>query len=226
MKAVLAEPVLAARLERLLLPFRERGLRETVRTVLADRSNVDPPSLTEVVLTTLLHQAGLPYDRMELDDLVAQPAEAERKLAATSCVFLSSTYLHDLCELEPLVRRLKRAHNRVVVGGALAGILHNAWDGHAGGGRPRRRLRRAADRLAGRLDPLRLHGAGAAGRRASGAQGVDGVSVQRRAGGAEPRRSARAGLGAGDARPRAAGPALPDGVLRERARLPVPLQFL
>ena len=95
-KAVLAEPVLAARLERLLLPFRERRLRETVRAVLSDRANVDPPSLTEVVLTTLLHRAGLPYDRMELGDLVARPAEAERKLAAASCVFLSSTYLHDL----------------------------------------------------------------------------------------------------------------------------------
>lgn len=128
-KAVLAEPVLAARLERLLLPFRERRLRETVRAVFADRSNVDPPSLTEVVLTTLLHRAGLPYDRMELDDLVARPAEVERKLAAASCVFLSSTYLHDLSELEPLVRRLKRPHNRVVIGGALAGILHNSWDG-------------------------------------------------------------------------------------------------
>jgi anaerobic magnesium-protoporphyrin IX monomethyl ester cyclase len=128
-KAVLAEPVLAARLERLLLPLRDRPLREAVRSVFADRANADAPSLTEVILCTLLHRAGLPYDRMELGDLVARPAEAERKLAAAACVFLSSTYLHDLSELEPAVRLLKRPHNRIVVGGALAGILHNAWDG-------------------------------------------------------------------------------------------------
>lgn len=128
-KAVLAEPVLAARLERLGLPFRDRRLRDTVKSVLADRTNVETPSLTEVVLTTLLDRAGLPYERMELGDLVTRPDAAERKLAAASCVFLFSTYLHDLSELEPAVRRLKRQHNRVVVGGALAGILHGIWDG-------------------------------------------------------------------------------------------------
>lgn len=128
-KAVLAEPVLAARVERGLLAFRERGAREAVRSIFADRANAETPSLTEVVLTTLLHRAGLAYDTMELEELVTRPAEAERKLAAASCVFLSSTYLHDLSELEPAVRRLKRPHNRIVVGGALAGILHDSWAG-------------------------------------------------------------------------------------------------
>jgi len=128
-KAVLAEPVLAARLEKLSLPFRDRALRSTVRTVFADRANAEAPSLTEVILCTLLHRAGLSYDRMELGDLVDKPAETERKLAAASCVFLSSTYLHDLSELEPAVHRLKRPHNRIVVGGALAGILHDVWNG-------------------------------------------------------------------------------------------------
>jgi radical SAM superfamily enzyme YgiQ (UPF0313 family) len=128
-KAVTGEPMLAARLEKLSLPLCRRELRETVRTVFADRANAEAPSLTEVILCTLLHRAGLAYDRMELGDLVARPAEAERKLAAASCVFLSSTYLHDLSELEPAVHRLKRPHNRIVVGGALAGILHDVWNG-------------------------------------------------------------------------------------------------
>jgi len=46
-KVVMAEPLLAARLEGL------RGPRE-----------IEPPSLTEVVLATLLHRAGLPWERM------------------------------------------------------------------------------------------------------------------------------------------------------------------
>lgn len=117
-KLVMAEPLLAARLE---------GLRSPENPVPAD--NTEPPSLTEVVLTTLLHQAGIPYERMELDEIFSDPQEVDRKLAETDCVFLSSTYLHDLSEVEPLLRRLKRPHNRIVMGGALAGILHDRWDG-------------------------------------------------------------------------------------------------
>jgi len=111
-KLVMAEPLLAARLEGLSGP-----------------KGIEPPSLTEVVLATLLHRAGLPYERMELDEIFSDPDEVDRKLAETDCVFLSSTYLHDLSEVEPLVRRLKRPHNRIVLGGALAGILHGRWEG-------------------------------------------------------------------------------------------------
>jgi anaerobic magnesium-protoporphyrin IX monomethyl ester cyclase len=122
-KAVMAEPLIAARLER--VPRSE----EELRRFLAHRDNVETPPLTEVVLATLLHQAGLSYEWMPVDEIATDPAAAERKLAATGCVFLSSTYLHDLSELEPIVRRLKRPHNRIVVGGALAGILHSRWTG-------------------------------------------------------------------------------------------------
>lgn len=123
-KLVMAEPLLAGKLELLRSP-RHREIRETFR----HRENVEPPSLTEVVLATLLHRAGLPYERMELDELFSDPEGVERKLAETTCVFLSSTYLHDLSEIEPILRRLKRPHNRIVMGGALAGILHSQWDG-------------------------------------------------------------------------------------------------
>jgi radical SAM superfamily enzyme YgiQ (UPF0313 family) len=124
-KAVMSEPLIAARLEKLWRPPQA----EAVRRFVSHRDNVETPPLTEVVLATLLHQAGIPYDRMPVDALVSDPAGAERKLAATGCVFLSSTYLHDLSELEPIVRRVKRPHNRIVVGGALAGILHHRWQG-------------------------------------------------------------------------------------------------
>jgi anaerobic magnesium-protoporphyrin IX monomethyl ester cyclase len=119
-KAVMAEPLITARLER-----RSRQ----IRPFLTRRDNVETPPLTEVVLATLLHQAGLHYERMPMDEIATDPAAAERKLAETECVFLSSTYLHDLSELEPIIRRLKRPHNRIVIGGALAGILHSQWQG-------------------------------------------------------------------------------------------------
>jgi radical SAM superfamily enzyme YgiQ (UPF0313 family) len=124
-KAVMAEPLIAARLERVRHPPDDAA----VRRFLDHRDNVETPPLTEVVLATLLDQAGLAYERMPMDEIAADPAAAERKLAATGCVFLSSTYLHDLSELEPIVRRLKRPHNRIGVGGALAGILHHTWKG-------------------------------------------------------------------------------------------------
>ncbi|HKI06642.1 MAG TPA: radical SAM protein [Thermoanaerobaculia bacterium] len=111
-KLVMAEPLLTARLQ---------GLRGS--------KVIEPSSLTEVVLATLLHQARLPYERMELDEIFSAPDEVDRKLAETDCVFLSSTYLHDLSEVEPLLRRLKRPHNQIVLGGALAGILHDRWEG-------------------------------------------------------------------------------------------------
>ena len=114
----MAEPLLAARLEGLCSPENP-----------ANPEDSEPPSLTEVVLATLLHQAGVPYETMEIDEVFSDPEEVDRKLAETDCVFLSSTYLHDLSEVEPLLRRLKRPHNRIVMGGALAGILHDRWEG-------------------------------------------------------------------------------------------------
>jgi anaerobic magnesium-protoporphyrin IX monomethyl ester cyclase len=116
-KLVMAEPLLAARLS---------DLRPESPT---PADTTEPPSLTEVVLATLLHRAGILYERMEIDEIFSDPEGVDRKLAETDCVFLSSTYLHDLSEVEPLLKRLKRPHNRIVLGGALAGILHDRWDG-------------------------------------------------------------------------------------------------
>ena len=128
-KLVTAEPLVAGRLERAALRFGRRRLSRQVEAFFADPANLDTPPLTEVVLASLLRDAGVPYRTLALDDLFAAPAAADRILAQTDCVFLSSTLLHDLSELIPLVRRLKRPHNRIVVGGALAGVLHDRWEG-------------------------------------------------------------------------------------------------
>jgi anaerobic magnesium-protoporphyrin IX monomethyl ester cyclase len=85
------------------------------------------PDLTEVVLATLLQQAGMPYALATYDDLFAHPRRVRRLLEETDCVFVSTTFLRDLSELMPVVRMLKRPHNHVVVGGPLAGLLAERW---------------------------------------------------------------------------------------------------
>ncbi|MGH9657031.1 MAG: B12-binding domain-containing radical SAM protein, partial [Bryobacteraceae bacterium] len=105
-KLVLAEPLLAARL---------RGFPAV--------APVETPELTEVVLSTLLHREGIPFEVATYSDLFTAPRRVERQLAEASCVLASTTYLRDLSEAEPLVARLKRPHNRVVLGGPLAAVL-------------------------------------------------------------------------------------------------------
>jgi anaerobic magnesium-protoporphyrin IX monomethyl ester cyclase len=96
------------------------------------RQQADPfwaPDLTEVVLTTLLDQAGMPYAAATYGDLFDRPQWMRQLLSETDCVFVSTTFLRDLSELTPLVRMLKRPHNRIVVGGPLAALLSDRWDG-------------------------------------------------------------------------------------------------
>src|SRR5205823_4278323 len=92
-KLTMAEPLVARACEQALLPLRPAAVRRAVRDYFADPRQTPPPTLTEVVLATLLEKAGLPYECMSLDILYADPALAERLLAGTSCVFLSTTYL-------------------------------------------------------------------------------------------------------------------------------------
>ncbi len=124
-KLSMAEPLAAAARER-------RRMSPAVRDYFAGPADADAPPLTEVVLATLAEKAGLRHVCMSLDALFADPARAARLLAETNCVFLSTTYLHDLSELESVVRRLKRPHNRVVAGGALVGVLSGKWGGLPG----------------------------------------------------------------------------------------------
>ena len=86
-----------------------------------------PPDLTEVVLATLLQQAGMPYVLATYGDLFDDPRCVRRLLDETDCVFVSTTFLRDLSELMTLVRMVKRRHNHVVVGGPLAGLLADRW---------------------------------------------------------------------------------------------------
>jgi anaerobic magnesium-protoporphyrin IX monomethyl ester cyclase len=91
--------------------------------------DADTPDLTEVVLATLLHREGVAYRLATYGDLFDRPRQMERLLAETDCVFVSTTFLRDLSELTPLVRQLKRPNNRIVLGGPLASLLAERWEG-------------------------------------------------------------------------------------------------
>jgi len=109
--------------------FLVRGPRQS-------REDLWAPDLTEVLLATLLRQECVPYALATFGDLFDRSRLVEQHLETADCVFLSTTFLRDLSELMPLVRRLKRPQNRVVVGGPLASLLAERWEGDADVGIP------------------------------------------------------------------------------------------
>lgn len=87
------------------------------------------PELTEVVLADLLKREDLEFEVMTYDLLFSDPKKANSLLKECPVVFASSTLLHDLSELLPLVKMLKTEDNRIVLGGALCGSLQKQWEG-------------------------------------------------------------------------------------------------
>jgi len=100
-----------------------------IRKPRASNDDLWAPDLTEVLLATLLGQQGVPYMLATYGDLFDRPRLVEQLLGEADCVFASTTFLRDLSELTPLLRKLKRPHNRIVVGGPLASLLADRWEG-------------------------------------------------------------------------------------------------
>ncbi len=111
--------------------WHRRRASPAVRAHFARRDNLEVPDLTEVTLATLLTREGLTFTMTTYHELVAKPRIRRRLLAAARVVFASTTLLRDLSELEPLARLMKTRENKLVVGGALAGILPSDWEGLA-----------------------------------------------------------------------------------------------
>lgn len=128
-KLVMAEPVLLGRRE---LASRRSRADAVVQDYFARQDNLWTPELTEVVLTTALRAQGMDCAVATVDDIFADDARMRALLAECDCVFLSCTLLRDLSEIEPLVQRLRAPHNRLVLGGALAGLLVDGWPGMPG----------------------------------------------------------------------------------------------
>lgn len=126
-KLTIAEPIVMARLH-----ARRAHARWSpeLHALLGAHHHLATPELTAVVLATALHSAGVAFDFLTIDEFLRGANDCDRKLRTCNVVFASATFLRDLSELEPLVARLKRPWNRIVVGGALAGTLHAEWSGH------------------------------------------------------------------------------------------------
>lgn len=122
-KLIMAEPILNYKLHEFISYLKHQ------EATFFNISENPIPSLTEVILATILEKNGLSYEAIEVSSLFSKPKLTEKLIQKTNCVFISSTYLHDLSELLPIIKKLKRAHNRIVLGGALSTILHQTWEG-------------------------------------------------------------------------------------------------
>ncbi len=120
-KAVAAEPILTGQIA--------RKKNKTLKDYFSYQQSLDPPELTEVVLMGLLRDEGLDFEAITYHEVFADKEKTERMLTECNTVFMSSTLLHDLSEMMPLVKMMKRPHNRIVVGGALAGSICHYWEG-------------------------------------------------------------------------------------------------
>ncbi len=128
-KAIIGESIVQAGWHRLVTA---RRLATDVREYFSRTENVDVPELTEVVLTTLLRAEAIPYEIATIDDVFRNDQPMRAKLESCSMVFLSATLLRDMSEVEPVLQRIIRPHNRIVLGGALASILAENSDGIIG----------------------------------------------------------------------------------------------
>ncbi len=94
-----------------------------------ETENQSVPELTEVVIADLLSREGIAFETMTYDMLYSNPKKADQLICETDVVLASSTLLHDLSELLPLMAMLKKDHNKIILGGALCGSLYGHWKG-------------------------------------------------------------------------------------------------
>lgn len=92
-------------------------------------AEMPPPSLTRVLLEELLAAGGLRVLHLTISEVHEKPFQRRRYLREASAVLLSTTLLHDLSEVTPLARILKRPWNRLIAGGAMTGSLPAEWQG-------------------------------------------------------------------------------------------------
>lgn len=106
--------------------------RPAVERFFTKRAEAETPTLTEVVLAGAIAACDLDFTSVTLSELFADPERRERLLAEHGVALVSTTLIRDLSELEPLMGLLARPGVRVVLGGALVGLLHREWRPMAG----------------------------------------------------------------------------------------------
>jgi len=131
-KLATAEPLVAGAMAKATWFSQPAPVKAAHRNYFSAPPAAETSSLTEVVLCTLLNRAGIEYETINLELLFDDPSQAEEALRRATCVFLSTTYLHDLSELGAAVQRIKRPHLKIVAGGALVGVIHDQCEGAPG----------------------------------------------------------------------------------------------
>lgn len=111
-KSSAAKPILLAQLEKRKSGNWSSG-EETFQT----------PELSEVVLSTLLEKENIPFEVSTFSELLGREPSAIEKLKKAPILFLSTTFLRDMSELKTVVQAIRKPHQRLILGGALTGIL-------------------------------------------------------------------------------------------------------
>ncbi len=93
------------------------------------RSVENLPDLTEVVLIDEIAKQGLDYSTLTCDDIFQMNTTSVSIIKEASVLFISTTLLHDLSELNALLLHIEKYQKRIVLGGALAGSLYKLWEG-------------------------------------------------------------------------------------------------
>lgn len=118
-KVVSAEPVVLSRIQ---------SKNETAKAYFSNPTE-SIPDLTEIVLIDELSKQGLPFTTLKCDDVFQMKKTTVETIRAADILFISSTLLHDLSELNTILKPLERFEKRIVIGGALAGSLYKQWEG-------------------------------------------------------------------------------------------------
>jgi len=127
LKSLTAEPLISLKLERIRGAFYESLPNELKSRIFQTADSNDTPGLTEIVLASLLSDNEIDFELGQISQ-ISSSKRINRLLSECDCVFFSTTYLHDLSEVRPLVEIINKPHNHIVLGGALAGLLYPQWD--------------------------------------------------------------------------------------------------
>jgi radical SAM superfamily enzyme YgiQ (UPF0313 family) len=85
--------------------------------------------LTEVVLVDEVSKQGFGYSSISCSDVILMNKTTAALIKKADVLFISSTLLHDLSELNTILTPLASFKKRIVIGGALAGSLYKYWEG-------------------------------------------------------------------------------------------------
>lgn len=100
-----------------------------VESYFSNHHTVVTPQLTEVSIATLLTDEGIEFGVATISQIYSDRKFREKLLREYGCIFLSTSLIRDQSELIPIIHALKTKDNKLVIGGALTGTMHQSWQG-------------------------------------------------------------------------------------------------